>query len=149
MCSSDDVSANIRKRRRARFRREGRRMNNRKRAARAAGSGVSIVTLERIGRVAGVTAVFAANDQMALGLLRAFTERGIRVPVDVSVVGFDDIPEAAYLSPRLTTVRQDFDEVGRRSMGLLQQLIESAEPAEEAPPVVPTLAIRDSTAPPR
>ncbi len=96
----------------------------------------------------GVTAVFAANDQMALGLLRAFAERGIRVPEDVSVVGFDDIPEAAYLTPPLTTMRQDFDEVGRRSMQLLLQLLESDTDVPEPPPVVPTLVVRESTAPP-
>ncbi|WP_309234903.1 LacI family DNA-binding transcriptional regulator [Nocardia sp. XZ_19_385] len=97
----------------------------------------------------GVTAVFAANDQMALGLLRAFAERGIRVPEDISVVGFDDIPEAAYLSPPLTTVRQDFDEVGRRSMRLLLRLIESDSAAAEPTQVIPEFVVRDSTAPPR
>ncbi|MFI5781499.1 LacI family DNA-binding transcriptional regulator [Nocardia sp. NPDC051570] len=110
----------------------------------------------RSGYVAGralaenpdITAVFVANDQMALGLLRAFAERGVRVPEQVSVVGFDDIPEAAYLSPSLTTVRQDFDEVGRRSMRLLQQLLEAAEPVSE-PPVAPTLVVRESSAAPR
>lgn len=96
-----------------------------------------------------VTAVFAANDQMALGLLRAYAERGIAVPDRVSVVGFDDIPEAAYLSPPLTTVRQDFDEVGRRSMRLLLQLLEADAPAPAPPPVVPTLVVRASSAPPR
>ncbi|MQY21241.1 LacI family DNA-binding transcriptional regulator [Nocardia macrotermitis] len=96
----------------------------------------------------GVTAVFAANDQMALGLLRAFAERGIRVPEDISVIGFDDIPEAAYLTPPLTTMRQDFDEVGRRSMQLLLQLLESDNDVPEPPPVVPTLVVRESTAPP-
>ncbi|MGY2063612.1 substrate-binding domain-containing protein, partial [Nocardia gipuzkoensis] len=95
-----------------------------------------------------VTAVFVANDQMALGVLRAFAERGIRIPEQVSVVGFDDIPEAAYLTPSLTTLRQDFDEVGRRSMRLLRQLIEVAEPEPE-PPVVPTLVVRESSAAPR
>ncbi|RDI49786.1 LacI family DNA-binding transcriptional regulator [Nocardia mexicana] len=97
----------------------------------------------------GVTAVFTSNDQMALGLLRAFAERGIRVPEDVSVVGFDDIPEAAYLSPPLTTVRQDFDEVGRRSMGLLLQLLEAEGEVPAPPPVVPTLVVRESSAAPR
>ncbi|RDI65377.1 LacI family transcriptional regulator [Nocardia pseudobrasiliensis] len=95
-----------------------------------------------------VTALFVANDQMALGVLRAFAERGIGVPGRVSVVGFDDIPEAAYLTPSLTTVRQDFDEVGRRSMRLLRQLIESVEP-EPQPPVAPTLVVRESSAAPR
>lgn len=105
-----------------------------------------------LSEMAGVTAVFAANDQMALGLLRAFRERGARVPADISVVGFDDIPEAEYLSPPLTTVRQDFDEVGRRSMALLLSLLDSGVEinAVLAPPAVsPTLVLRQSTAPPK
>ncbi|MGI5240177.1 LacI family DNA-binding transcriptional regulator [Dactylosporangium sp. CA-139066] len=98
-----------------------------------------------------VTAVFAGNDQMALGVLRAFRERGIRVPEDVSVVGFDDIPEATYLCPPLTTVRQDFDEIGRRCIATLLRLIEADSPEpphrpEPPPAVAPTLIIRSSTA---
>jgi DNA-binding LacI/PurR family transcriptional regulator len=65
------------------------------------------------------TAVFAANDDIAIGLLRAMAERGRRVPEDVSVVGFDDVPEAGYTCPGLTTVRQEFAEVGRESVRLL------------------------------
>jgi DNA-binding LacI/PurR family transcriptional regulator len=72
-----------------------------------------------------VTAVFAANDQMALGVLRAFHERGIAVPEQRSVVGFDDIPEAEFFQPGLTTVRQDFDAVGRKGLGLLLSLMEN------------------------
>ena len=56
---------------------------------------------------------------MALGVMRALHEAGRRVPDDVSIVGFDDMPEAAYFTPPLTTVRQDFDELGRRSLALL------------------------------
>ncbi len=70
-----------------------------------------------------VTAVFCANDQMALGLLRALSEAGRTVPDGprgVSVVGFDDIPEAAYLIPPLTTVRQDFQAVGQRAIEILR-----------------------------
>ncbi len=63
-----------------------------------------------------VTAIFAANDQMALGVLRALHEAGRQIPAEVSVVGFDDIPEAPYFMPPLTTVRQDFIEVGSRSL---------------------------------
>lgn len=74
----------------------------------------------RVAAAHDVTAVFCANDQMALGLLRALSEAGRRVPDDVSVVGFDDIPEAAYLIPPLTTVRQDFDAVGRRAIEILR-----------------------------
>ncbi|MEU0083310.1 LacI family DNA-binding transcriptional regulator [Streptomyces sp. NPDC006274] len=95
------------------------------------------------------TAVFAANDQMALGLLRALQERGRRVPQDVSVIGFDDIPESGSFLPPLTTVHQDFAEVGRRCVaGVLRQMrLQSAEPGTA---LVPTrLVLRDSTAPPR
>ena len=63
-----------------------------------------------------MTAVFAGNDFMALGVLHALHESGRRVPDDVSVVGFDDVPEAAYYWPALTTVAQDFSELGRRAV---------------------------------
>ncbi|SPL89400.1 Transcriptional regulator, LacI family [[Actinomadura] parvosata subsp. kistnae] len=97
-------------------------------------------------RVAEVTAVFVANDQMALGLLRAFSEAGVRVPEQVSVVGFDDIPEAAYFTPALTTVRQDFGEVGRLSIGLLLKQIESSGTSGYDHLIVPPrFVIRDST----
>jgi DNA-binding LacI/PurR family transcriptional regulator len=93
-----------------------------------------------------VTAVFTANDQMALGVLRALHERGRRVPDDVSVVGFDDIPEAAYFSPALTTVRQDFFEVGRESFAMLYEQITEVNPTP-APVIIPVdLVVRDSTA---
>jgi len=69
------------------------------------------------------TAVFAANDQMALGLLRALHESGIRVPEDVSVVGFDDLPESGFFTPPLTTVRQDFRELGQRTMALILRVL--------------------------
>ena len=94
------------------------------------------------------TAIFAANDQMALGVLRALHERGRRVPEEVSVVGFDDIPDAAAYLPPLTTVHQDFAEVGRRCVrGLLEQIHDAhAEPGTVLVPT--TLVIRDSTAPP-
>lgn len=94
------------------------------------------------------TAVFAANDQMALGLLRALHERGRAVPEQVSVVGFDDIPEAASFQPPLTTIRQDFDEVGRQLVaGALRQLRHETD--ERGTTLVPTrLVCRRSTAPP-
>src|SRR4051794_3833660 len=80
-----------------------------------------------VGRVllaTDATAVFAANDQMALGLLHAVGEAGLRVPQDLSVAGFDDIPEARHFHPPLTTVRQDFAELGRRAIALLLEEIE-------------------------
>lgn len=93
-----------------------------------------------------LTAVFAANDQMAVGVLRALAEAGLRVPEDVSVVGFDDIPEAAYLSPPLTTVRQDFAELGRRCVAIVLQLLDGGVATSE--PVRPDLVVRASVAPP-
>jgi DNA-binding LacI/PurR family transcriptional regulator len=97
-----------------------------------------------------VTAVFAANDQMALGLLRALHERGRSVPGDVSVVGFDDMGEAAHFWPPLTTVHQSFAEVGRRSVDALISEIRSGV-HEHQEVLVPTeLVVRSSTAaPPR
>ncbi|GAA3749654.1 LacI family DNA-binding transcriptional regulator [Salinactinospora qingdaonensis] len=75
----------------------------------------------------GVSAVFVANDQMALGVLRALAESGLRVPEDVSVVGFDDVPEAEFFTPPLTTVRQDFTEVGERAIQMLLDLLAGNE----------------------
>jgi DNA-binding LacI/PurR family transcriptional regulator len=95
-----------------------------------------------------VTAIFVANDQMALGVLRALHEADRGVPHEVSVVGFDDIPEAAYFIPPLTTVRQDFDELGSRSLRLLLRTIETGQPGSSAPRVPPELIVRASTAVP-
>ena len=96
-----------------------------------------------------LTAVFAANDDMAIGLIRALAEAGRRVPEDVSVVGFDDIPVAAYVTPPLTTMRQPFDTVAQEGLKRLVHSIENPDapllPASE-PPV--DLVIRASTAPP-
>jgi DNA-binding LacI/PurR family transcriptional regulator len=99
---------------------------------------------------AGMSAVFAANDQMALGIMHAFYERGVKVPDDVSVVGFDNIPEAAFLTPSLTTVHQDFDEVGRRGLRLLMGIIDG-DPERSAPTgrVPATLVPRRSTGAPK
>jgi DNA-binding LacI/PurR family transcriptional regulator len=81
-------------------------------------AGVELVRRIRESSDSGPTAVFVGNDQMALGVLKALHEAGLSVPRDVSVVGFDDIPEASFFTPALTTVRQDFAEVGRRGMDL-------------------------------
>jgi DNA-binding LacI/PurR family transcriptional regulator len=96
-----------------------------------------------------VTAVFCANDQMALGLLRALSERAIRVPEDVSVVGFDDIPESAYFLPPLTTVRQDIGELARRALGMIIDGINGAQAGAPGIPVPPELIIRASASRPR
>lgn len=94
-----------------------------------------------------VTAIACANDEVALGVIRALLDRGLRVPEDVSVIGFDDHPLAAFASPPLTTIRQDFETVGALSFALLEALIEGSE----LPPtrsVQPELVVRGSTAPP-
>jgi DNA-binding LacI/PurR family transcriptional regulator len=95
-----------------------------------------------------VTAVLCANDPMALGVLRALSEAGRRVPEDVSVVGFDDIPESPYFLPPLTTVRQDFGELGQRALDTLVSLIYGRDPGASTEPVEPQLVVRSSTAPP-
>ncbi|WP_167494222.1 LacI family DNA-binding transcriptional regulator [Microbacterium hydrothermale] len=84
-----------------------------------------------VGRLADATAIFVANDQMALGALRALADAGRRVPEDVSLVGFDDIADAAEFRPPLTTVRQDFDALGRRAVAALVEAIEGGAPVAE------------------
>ena len=92
--------------------------------------------------------MFAANDQMALGVIHGLHARGLRVPEDISVVGFDDMADARHFLPPLTTVRQDFHALGVASVGRIVQALEGAAigshtmtPAE--------LIVRDSTAAPR
>lgn len=96
-----------------------------------------------------LTALFCANDQMALGVMRAFHERGIRIPQDVSVVGFDDIDEAEYVWPPLTTIRQRFEQLGALCVQTLLEQIEVGSRTVEPVRVVPVdLVIRDSSAAP-
>lgn len=96
-------------------------------------------------RVRDFTAVFSSNDQMALGLMHAIRDEGLDVPRDISIVGFDDIPEAAHFWPPLTTVRQDFPELGRRCVELL---LGPEDGAPAAPGTIePELIVRASTAP--
>lgn len=98
------------------------------------------------------TAVFAGNDQMALGVLAALAQAGLKVPQQVSVIGFDDTPESAYYAPPLTTINQNFALLGRRSMEELKRLIE--QPPGEPPHhrahhliFQPQLVRRSTTAP--
>lgn len=90
------------------------------------------------------TAVFVANDQMALGLLRAVADAGRTVPGDVAVVGFDDVPDAADFRPPLSTVRQDFDALGTRAVEALVAAIDGAPPGIDLTPT--RLVVRDSSA---
>lgn len=103
---------------------------------------------QMLARMPEVTAVFAANDHLALGVLRALHERGRRVPHDVSVIGFDDVPEASYFIPPLTTVRQSFGDVARAALTLLLGQMK-AEPGAADTVIVPAqLVVRESVAPP-
>ncbi|WP_396655664.1 LacI family DNA-binding transcriptional regulator [Microbacterium sp.] len=104
----------------------------------------------RVGRhapeVDHVTAIFAANDQMALGLLHGLHERGLRVPDDISVIGFDDLPDARHFLPPLSTVRQDFHALGALAMTSLIAAVEG-DPEVASRMIEPRLVVRRSTAP--
>lgn len=90
------------------------------------------------------TAVFSANDQIALGVIHGLHRRGIRVPEDVSVVGFDDLPNARHFLPPLTTVRQDFAELGTFALQQLVSAIEgSTAPSHDT--IKPRVIVREST----
>jgi DNA-binding LacI/PurR family transcriptional regulator len=94
------------------------------------------------------TALVVANDQMALGAMLALDRQGIRVPADVSITGFDDIPESAFYRPPLTTVRIDFDVQGRAALGRLLQRIRGVDVERETSPAV-ELVLRESVGPAR
>ena len=100
-----------------------------------------------LARQGAPTAVFAANDELALGLLRAFAEAGVAVPGDVSLVGFDDITGSAHFFPPLTTVQQGFEELGGRCLQMLIAVIGGKD--LDPTPIPPRLIVRASTAPPR
>lgn len=96
-------------------------------------------------------AVFAANDMMALGCLFALRKGGLRVPEDIAVAGFDDVPMARYVNPALTTMRVDIASLGARALQLLLQhpaLANGAAAAGDTSPLVPQLVVRDSSAGP-
>jgi DNA-binding LacI/PurR family transcriptional regulator len=101
-----------------------------------------------LAAVDGVTAVLCGNDNMALGLVRAMTEHGRRVPDHVSVVGFDDVPESGYFLPPLTTVRQDFIELGRQALSALVDRLSGRGDAGARVRIAPELVVRASAAPP-
>ncbi|MGI9198264.1 MAG: LacI family DNA-binding transcriptional regulator [Candidatus Nanopelagicaceae bacterium] len=90
------------------------------------------------------SAIFCSNDHLALGLIKAFSQNKIQVPKDVSVIGFDNIPESKYLLPALTTIKQDFEELGRVAITkVLSQIKESTK--AETVMIKPTLIQREST----
>lgn len=92
-----------------------------------------------------VSAIFASNDQMALGLLHGLSTRGLRVPGDLTIVGYDDAPESRHLLPPLTTVRQDFDAVGSAALAAVFDAI-ARKPVERRQRVAPELIVRSSSA---
>jgi DNA-binding LacI/PurR family transcriptional regulator len=104
---------------------------------------------QMLAKMPEATAVFAANDHLALGIMKALGDLGHDVPGRLSLVGFDDIPEAAYLSPPLTTIRPDFAEVAQRAVDALVTWRAPGGAAPQVPAVPPTLVVRESVAPPR
>lgn len=104
---------------------------------------------KEIAKDPNVTAVFALNDQMALGAMRAFHEHGLRIPEDISIVGFDDIEEAHSFWPPLTTVRQNFTGVGAACMRIILGEIEAQKNFKGKTMILPELVVRGSSGPAR
>jgi DNA-binding LacI/PurR family transcriptional regulator len=103
---------------------------------------------QMLARMTDVTAVFTANDHLALGVLRALNERGRTVPGDLSLVGFDDVPEAEFYTPPLTTIRPDFEAIAAASMEMLLEQITSGQQHTERKIIPPRLITRSSVGPP-
>ncbi|HEY7417180.1 MAG TPA: substrate-binding domain-containing protein, partial [Ktedonobacteraceae bacterium] len=95
------------------------------------------------------TAVFVSSDLMAFGLMEAIRDRGLQIPRDISIVGFDDIPQAIHVHPPLTTVRQPLEEMGRVAAQLLLSYIEDPDRAVERIELPTELIIRESCQAPR
>jgi LacI family transcriptional regulator len=93
------------------------------------------------------TAIFAANDEMAFGAIDAINSKGLKVPADISVVGFDDIPTSSYVFPKLTTMRQPFGAIAGRAVSELVELIQGREPCAAKIDFPTELVVRDSTGP--
>jgi LacI family transcriptional regulator len=103
---------------------------------------------ELLSRGVDFSAIVCYNDESAIGAIRALMDHGLRVPKDVSVVGFDDIQSAAFNNPSLTTIRQPLNEMGIVAARILLQRIRSQENFPDTVPVQPELVIRESTCPP-
>nr|BFF12845.1 hypothetical protein GCM10025699_41480 [Microbacterium flavescens] len=95
------------------------------------------------------TAVFATNDLSAIALLRTALDLGLRVPDDLSIVGFDDIPEASRESPPLTTVQQPMQRLGSVAAGMLFAMLDGGEPTDPEVRLPTRLVVRGTTGPPR
>jgi len=95
------------------------------------------------------TAIFASNDVMAMGVLDAVRSRGLRVPEDVSIIGFDDIPQASHIHPALTTISQPLEKMGRVATQMLIDLLHHPEKAVSRIELPTQLVVRDSCSPPK
>lgn len=102
-----------------------------------------------LGHVPRPTAIFALTDMMAVGVIHAVAKTGLRVPDDVSVIGFDNIPLAPYLMPELTTVAQPIDQIGEVTAGMLLRRMEESRDAIESVTLPAKLVVRNSARPPR
>ncbi|MFE9448092.1 LacI family DNA-binding transcriptional regulator [Streptomyces sp. NPDC006739] len=98
----------------------------------------------RLARNPAVTAILCGNDDLALGVLRALHHAGRRVPEDVSVIGFDDAPHSGFVTPSLTTVRMDFQGLGRAAFGLLRAQLDAGLQEPAPAPAEPALVLRES-----
>jgi LacI family transcriptional regulator len=103
---------------------------------------------ELLNRGGEFTALICYNDEAAFGAIRAFADHGLRVPRDISVVGFDDIRSAAFYNPSLTTVRQPLNQMGIEAARILLKRIRGQESFPDVVPVLPDLVIRESTGAP-
>ena len=104
-------------------------------------------TLRLLDLAAPPSAIFAANDEMAFGAIDAVASRGLKVPADVSVVGFDDISTASHVFPRLTTMHQPYEALAERAVREVVEMIEGRPPAAERIAFATELVVRDSTGP--
>lgn len=104
---------------------------------------------QRLLELGDVRAVFAANDNMAIGAIRAFTDAGLRVPEDISVVGVDNVELSAYCTPPLTTIDQPFEQIARAAVAELLTMLSVHPGAAASVLPEPRLVLRSSTAPPQ
>lgn len=91
------------------------------------------------------TAIIASNDVTAFGVMEAARERGKKIPEDISIIGFDDIPQAVQVHPPLTTIRQPLKDMGRRAVQMLLQIIENPKQSAEKIELPTELVVREST----
>lgn len=104
--------------------------------------------IELVNRGVEFTALMCYNDVSAFGAIRALVDHGMRVPEDVSVVGFDDIQSAAFHNPSLTTIRQPLNQMGQVAARILLKRIRGQATFPDSVPILPELVIRESTCPP-